>query len=250
MNTHFQQKRTARNYECDQYGKLHLGSLMHWIQDIADTHAEVLGFGYTACCAQKLGWVQISIHAEILQMPELGKEVTVETFTFPTTKIIAGRNCLITDSEGTVLVRATTQWVLISMEKRTPVTLKTLITADYWTQCPNEAYFPESPKKLRLAEALTPIRTFLADRHYIDTNGHVNNASYPTWVLDSFDDTWMNTYRVNYLKAYYLKESHVHDELLISSTTLEDMEHLETHHSLSKDGQDRIHIILQWQEKA
>lgn len=171
------------SYECNENGHLRLRSLFNLFQDSADTHANIIGVGYSYCKQNHLGWVGGGYHVEILKMPAWRDQVILRTWPSKTTAATAIREFELTDADtNEVLVRASSQWILIDATKHRPVcVLPHLKDMEPIAERSVNTLFEKLPAPERadvIAEEIVRVDD-------IDLNQHVNNAVYPSWVLDA-----------------------------------------------------------------
>ena len=62
---------TLRTYECDKNGYLRVVTLFNILQDMADSHATILGLGMEFCLSNGLAWVGANYHIKINRMPKI-----------------------------------------------------------------------------------------------------------------------------------------------------------------------------------
>ena len=174
---------TARTYDCGPDCLLKPDILLHWIQEIAEEHASILGFGSAFCMEKNLAWVEVRLNIHITRLPKWREQVKITTWTYPHSPLIAYRDFLVEDLEGKELAKISSHWVLIDASKRRPVALKKLI--EDFPLMDGVQPLVESKEYPFPENSLSPSRTFTADRHYVDFNRHVNNAVYLIWAMDT-----------------------------------------------------------------
>ncbi|MBR6412898.1 MAG: hypothetical protein IKS41_07065 [Alphaproteobacteria bacterium] len=185
------------SFEVDVQSKLRLHSLFNLFQDIADEHAEKIGVGYTFCRENGVGWVGSAYHVKINRLPTWGEEITIETWPSASTAASAIRDFKVTDKEGSVLILATSQWVLIDVVRLRPLPIAKHLP--HYDVVP-ERMLASDFAKIPAPTGETSTLSFPVHADDIDLNNHVNNALYPTWALDGFSEEYLNANRVSELK--------------------------------------------------
>ncbi len=171
------------SFECDEYGTLRLRCLFNLFQDLADAHANIIGVGYNYCKQNHLGWVGGAYHVQIKKMPVWRDKIILKTWPSKATAATAIREFEMVDAKnGEVLVRASSQWILIDATKHRPVCV-----APHLQHCEpiTERSVETSFAKLPALEQIDVEITQIVRMDDIDLNHHVNNAVYPTWILDA-----------------------------------------------------------------
>jgi acyl-CoA thioesterase FadM len=97
---------------------LRLSALMGMMQEIASLHAERLGVGYHAMLAQRRGFVLSRLQMEFCgEWPRWGDELLLRTWPRGIERLFALREFVISRSDGTVFMRASTGWAVIDVDK-------------------------------------------------------------------------------------------------------------------------------------
>ena len=91
-----------RSYECDRNGTLRIVALMNIFQDVADSHASLLGIGIEHCLQHGLAWVGSNYHIKIERMPAWHEQITVCTWPSAEKKISAIRDFEVRDEPKNV----------------------------------------------------------------------------------------------------------------------------------------------------
>lgn len=232
-----------KSYECDETFHLRLMSLFNFFQDIADMHAEEMGVGYTFCERRKIGWVGANYHVRIYRMPIWREQVVLSTWPSATTVVSGIRDFQMTDESGTVLVKASSQWVLVDIEKMRPVPVKKHLP-DYEV-IDERAVETAFPKWASVNQAdLTCQISVLHD--HIDFNKHVNNANYPVWAMDSLPESFLQTHRLSQLEVAFKKPALLGDVITVSTR----IDGAETSHDLTKGDVLSASVRCTWKEIA
>ena len=138
MTNKLVETRILQAYQCDKFGYIRPLILMNELQSIADRHAEILGCGRTYCLENNIGWVVLYYLVDIIELPCEGEELTFTTWPSCQDALRATRDFEIRGNDGRLMVRATSQWILIDMERRRPLPLATHLSPD--VVVPTRAY--------------------------------------------------------------------------------------------------------------
>lgn len=166
----------VRHREADRNGRLKLLSWFDFLQEAAANHAARLGVGLNALTERDQLWVLSRLKLEIRRSPQIGEELTVETYPSGVNRLFFTREFQVFDKSGEVIARASSAWLLLSAAKLRPLRPDQL-------PCP----LPDNsdlPVHFRLDEKL-PGDDALAEEFSVpvrfsmeDVNGHLNNAEY------------------------------------------------------------------------
>ena len=113
-----------RTYECDRNENLRLPTLMNIFQDIADSHASAMGIGLDYCLRNGMAWVGSNYHLMLERLPKMHEKIKVLSWPSAEKKIGAIREFLVLGENGNVIIKASSQWILIDAVRRRPVSLR------------------------------------------------------------------------------------------------------------------------------
>ncbi|MFN8621021.1 MAG: thioesterase [Chloroflexota bacterium] len=155
-------------------GHARVSTLVRYIQDLAWQHSDAVGFDRPWYAVRGLGWLVRGQELEVLRDAWYGEQLTLTTQVIGWRRMWARRRCEVAREDGTPLVRAHIDWVLLDVTAGRPVRIPKEI----------EAFAPE-------AAAFTPVRVDLPEAppdatrvptgvraSDVDPLGHLNNAGY------------------------------------------------------------------------
>lgn len=236
-------KRELLAYQCDRYGNMRPGILMNELQGMGDTHAEMLGCGRTFIHANNIAWVVTHYLVDIVEMPKNGEMLEYSSWPAVQDNLRATRDFEIRGADGRLLVRATSQWILIDLERRRPLRLDERLQTR-WSTDVIRAY----DRKFEKFPDFTAQKTHVLKCRFddIDENQHINNAVYAVWATESVGYEYRNTHELCGLELNYKRE--------ISPTTPQvyidvKIDGLTTHHRVRTDeSSENAQIVCHWRE--
>ena len=178
-----------RNYEVRPYelgadGRLKTTALVDFLQDIAGEHADLLGVGMKQLMADGLTWFALRYHIRIHRWPGLRERITIRSWPSARKGLQAIRDFEVLDAEGAPLAVAASAWVIVDPAQGRPVKLNDILSE--LTDVEQRAIKTNFSKIPALSpDAATPAELYRALREHCDANGHVNNAVYLAWTLDT-----------------------------------------------------------------
>lgn len=196
-NPKFSKIYSLRTSDFDENEKLHPWSILDLFQDIAGLHAEMLGIGRSAFIKSGIVWVLVRTKYKIEKNPKVYDDVKVTTWPLSPKKLICQRDYLIESMDGEVLVRGTSDWVLMDVESRRMTTAEMLYPFDE-----TEAVIRSLDgklKKIRDFEPEEPGFSILPGYADIDVNGHVNNARYAMFAENALGGMDIESMQIDYL---------------------------------------------------
>ena len=224
-------KRELQTYQCDRYGNMRPGILMNELQGMGDAHAENLGCGRTFIHENNIAWVVTHYLVDIVEMPRNGEMLEYSSWPAVQDNLRATRDFEIRGADGRLLVRATSQWILIDLGRRRPLRLNDWLKMDW--QTPMRAYDRKFEKFADFEAEKTHV--FKCRFDDIDENQHINNAVYAVWATESVGYEYRNTHKLRGIELNYKHEieptmPEVYIDVKIDGTT--------TYHRIRTKGAD------------
>lgn len=240
----FEKKFQIRSYECDQDGFLRVVTLMNILQDAADLSATSLGFGFNFCLSTGVTWMGTNYHIKIKRLPKIHEHIIIKTWPSGENKFMATRDFAIYDEKNAEIIKATSQWVLIDIARKRPVSLDQYLPQYMYI---DERVLGTDFAKLPDIENAEFQKTFEARYDDIDINRHVNNSIYPLWAVETLPEEFHGKYEPAEIEISYKKEC-LCGEVVLASATLKDMTSIHTI-SAADGSKECARLRIVWQNK-
>ena len=158
-------------------------SLCDLFNDVANVQTYALKIDVPTLNEQGLTWMLHKLHILINRMPEQGENVTLETWPSGIDRLFAIRDFRMVAGEE-VLLRATSEWMVIDVNRRRPVRLPACVTetAAFCVDGIREIPFELDTKKM--PTNFENPRRFTATYDNIDFNKHAIEASAHNFTLN------------------------------------------------------------------
>lgn len=194
------------------------------LEDIGSIHGNTVGYGIADMERTRLSWVVLHWKVDIVNRPVYAQTIKVKTWLRKIDKVYFYRDYQIEDLEGNTLIRAASQWALISIDngrifRPTPDIIELF-------KVENMNVFANDPEmdKLHESEKYDDVKDFIVPREYIDVNKHMNNIYYIDVAYEVLpEDVYFNRefkyFEISYrkqitlgekLKCYYSFEGTTH----------------------------------------
>ena len=201
-NPRFSKEYSLRTSDFDRNGHLHPQSILDLFQDVAGLHAELLGIGRDVFIKRNIIWVLVRTKYTVIKEPSVYDTVVVRTWPLVPGKVVCQRDYLIEDTKGNILVRGTSDWVL--MDINTKAMVKSDIMYPYDENEKMERALDTRLRKIHFRDG----HDFSgSEGHYkvtpafsdIDVNGHVNNTKYAMYIENALNGAPIETMQIDYL---------------------------------------------------
>ena len=201
--------------ECDAQGSMPLTLLMTRLIETATDDANRLGIGYTCLIEHRLGWVLSRVAIEIDTLPGINTPYTVTTWIKSINRLYSERCFDFCLEDGTVFARATSVWVGIDLDKRTPGDLSFIDAAPLI--CTERASNVKLPARPSALAAVTREREYTFQYCDLDFYRHVNTVRYVEvvinqWPLEQYDHNDIRRFEIT-----FAHECHFGDRVQIKS---------------------------------
>ena len=156
-----------------------------------------------------LGWVVVQYHMDVLKMPHLGQKLKVTTQATSYNKYFFYRNFWVEDSDGNVMVKATSAFVLIDIKERKIVGAADRLDDKFGAEEVNKI---QRFNRINLPEDFDYKQAQHIGYYNIDVNKHVNNSYYFDWMIDTLDADFIASHRLKSMDIKYEKELNLNSQ--------------------------------------
>ena len=170
----------------DRYGRMRPETILDLFQDAATLQAEHMGIGRDDVMKHGVFWAIVRMKYEIVRSPKHFQVVTVRTWPHTPTSFSFLRDFEMLDEAGDVLVKASSEWVLMNLDSRKFVKVTNVLEGPYEFVA-DRAFDAKMRKAPNFDEDNRPAYEVTPAYSDIDLNGHVNNARYTNFVVDALD---------------------------------------------------------------
>ena len=180
----------VRCYDVDSRMRMRPSAFMDYAQEMAYQAAEAMGFGYEAMIKGGKAWVLSRLNFVFDRAPLWGEKVLLQTWHKGPSGPFYVRDFRVTDESGAKeLIRGTSSWVIMDVEKRTMVRTSDLVALVDPASHRAEDAIVQNAQRLMLPKGaeLTLAGTHTVGYSDIDIQQHTNNARYVLWAMNCID---------------------------------------------------------------
>ncbi len=234
---------SVRSYECDRNNNLRILTLMNILQDIADVNATELGFGLDFCIQNGMTWVGANYVLEINRLPNIHEDITIETWPSAKNKLTAYRDYEVFGEDGNSIIKATSQWILLSLETKRPISvLKKMTDKPMLEERSIDTSFPKIGELTKI-DSQFKFRVRFDD---IDLNKHINNAVYILWATEAVDEDFRLSHNPHKISINFKKEGYIGEKIMV----LTQMDNNTSIHSIrtydSDNERELARAVIEW----
>jgi acyl-ACP thioesterase len=181
MKNEFSKSHIVNSYEVDVNRKLRLDNLFMLMQDVATDAACLLGVGKDDLDKYDIAWVLSRIQIEYLKPIHENDKLVLTTWPCKPLFTFHPRCIVIYDDQGEEVLRANTIWTLLNIKERN-ISNVDVFEIGFPSDLETKPILP-LPKKIDVSK-VEYIKMYSPKYSDIDSNHHVNNTKYLTWMMD------------------------------------------------------------------
>ena len=207
-------------YDTDLNGHIKMSSIANYLQESAWRHAEHLGFGYEDAQRRNEFWVIVALMVRMVDYPQWGDKITVETWPKGIDRLFAFRDFKIISEDGKVLGAATSTWMILDQDTHRPK--KVDIVKPVLHLAVRQDILAENPPHLPVLENFNGSVSRQVQFSEVDFYGHVNNTRYLDWCLDAIPAAWHHSHKIRCMIINFLSETHYGENIRVDYLMSED----------------------------
>ena len=212
----YRDKLRLRHHQCGADCKLKLKSIFDLFQDAAAEHADILGCGLENMLTNQTLWVLSRQKIEIIRLPGVQENVTIETYPCGTERLFALREYRIYDENNELIVKGTAAWLVLDAVTMRPKR----ISENTLDVIPDNDDLPvsfKSPGKVAVCSG-QPLFCVSVKASDIDMNRHLNNANYAAMIQDALSVDNLGVADISTVEINYLHSGQCGEEITVSSS--------------------------------
>ena len=124
---------TVKYCDADFKDELKVSALLAYLEEVACSSADELGFGYAYVKPRGYAFMVSNICCEFMKPITLGERITLKTWTTPPTHVIFGREYQVDAQSGELAMNASSRWCLRDMNTGKLLPSKMIDNQDYST---------------------------------------------------------------------------------------------------------------------
>jgi len=203
------------SFDTDYSGKVKMTSICNYLQEIAGMHAEALHWGINDLMKQDLSWVLSRLKIKVFEYPKWKDNLCIETWPTGIEGLFGNREFKILNEDGTLLMIASSSWLIINIRTKRPVRPHEIINNDEFEKA--EKLFEQSISKIKPIKSTDFSESIKVHYSDIDINQHVNNVKYIKWIIDSCPEEFLYKKEIKEIEINFLHEAKFGNQLIINS---------------------------------
>lgn len=231
------------NHYTNYKGRLFIKTLCDLFNDVAEGQTEVLGVDVDTLNKAGQTWMLHRLHIQIQKMPHKEEEVRLETWPSGIDRLFVLRDYRMLRSDGEELVRATSEWMAVDLQRRRPVRLSARIVEMSTSHQIGKLDMGHLFREKEVEQDFTDYREFTATFDNIDFNGHVTQASYMRWITNALPFEFLKNHILTEVEVVYQHEILPDSRIESYYKIVPGEEKVKVYHQVKDE--ERIHCLAQ-----
>ncbi len=209
---------TVSSVQVNCFGEATLPALFFAMQEAAWEHAEQLGLGFERLLSEGVFWAMSRIAIEVNVYPKWRQHVIMKTWPRDTDGFMAYRDFSLEDEYGTLLLAATSSWIVIDSHTHRLRRLSSL-TKEFPYHA--HAILNRNAEKLGSAQNYTygPLHPVLFSE--TDLNKHLNSGRTIERFMDAHDSIFLLNNTLKSFEINYLREGTLDSALQVGISNIQ-----------------------------
>lgn len=234
-------------HDTDAFGLWRMDSVFRLMQELAGAHSAKLGFSRAQLLESKgCVWMIARVHLLMHRYPKVYDKLYAKTWYGEVGRTTYPRYISIRDEKEEEIAALASSWIVVDAEQRriVPPAKAGLL---FPPVLPIKPTIPE-PVRMRMQKPGMAALSYRAPLYSdLDINGHMNNASYVSWVLDVFPMDWHAEYQLRSLCVGYLAEARPGEQ--VEMALYRDGLNFELLGTDKRDGHTVFEAVGEWAKK-
>lgn len=203
---------TVKLSEIGKDNKVTNKAILSYLEDIGGIHSNKAGYGVFEIKETHLSWILLGWRLQVLRRPKYAEKIKIKTWSKGVIKFYTYRDFEIYDEQGNLIIKASSKWVLLDIEKGKIVRIGTEIMDKYQPETDKNVFNREEFDKVQEPTEYQYEKDYTVRRADIDVNNHMHNLNYIELANEALpEETYrgalFNDVRITYKKEIKLGET-------------------------------------------
>ena len=126
--------------DLDFSSKLCNTSLLSYLEDIGGIHSNQAGYGIFEIPETHLSWVLLGWRLQVIRRPKYAEKIKIKTWSKGVVKLYTYRDFEVYDEQGNLIIKASSKWVLLDIEKGKIVRIEPELMEKYAPELNKEVF--------------------------------------------------------------------------------------------------------------
>lgn len=181
-------------------------AILSYLEDIGGIHSNQAGYGIFEIEKTHLSWILLGWRLQVIRRPKYAEKIKIKTWSKGVVKLYTYREFEIYDEQGNLIVKASSKWVLLDIEKGKIVRIEPELMAKYDPEVNKEVFGKEEFDKIKEPDQYQFETEYTVRRADIDVNNHMHNLNYIELANEALPEYVYRGALFNDVRITYKKE--------------------------------------------
>ena len=197
---------TVKLSEIGKGNKVTNKAILSYLEDIGGIHSNKAGYGIFEIEETHLSWVLLGWRLQVIRRPKYSEKIKIKTWSKGVVKFYTYRDFEVYDEQGNLLIRASSKWVLLDIEKGKIVRIESELMNKYEPETNKAVFEMDEFDKVSEPEEYQHETEYTVRRADIDVNNHMHNLNYIELANEALPEAVYRGALFNDVRITYKKE--------------------------------------------
>jgi len=181
-------------------------TILSYLEDIGGIHSNKAGYGIFEIEQTHLSWILLGWRLQVIRRPKYAETIKIKTWSKGVIKLYTYREFEVYDEQGNLIIKASSEWVLLDTEKGKIVRIEPELMAKYEPELDKSVFGIEEFDKIKEPDEYQFETQYAVRRADIDVNNHMHNLNYIELANEALPEDVYRGALFNDVKIIYKKE--------------------------------------------
>ena len=181
-------------------------TILSYLEDIGGIHSNIAGYGVFEIAQTNLSWILLGWRLQVIRRPKYAEKVKIKTWSKGVVKFYTYRDFEIYDEQGNLIIKASSKWVLLDIEKGKIVRIEPELMNKYEPEFDKEVFEKSEFDKINEPNEYQFETEYTVRRADIDVNNHMHNLNYIELANEALPEEVYKGALFNDVRIAYKKE--------------------------------------------
>ena len=181
-------------------------TILSYLEDIGGVHSNRAGYGIFEIEQTHLSWILLGWRLQVIRRPKYTEKLKVKTWSKGVIKLYTYRDFEVYDEQGNLIIKASSKWVLLDIEKGRIVRIEPNLMGKYEPELDKEVFGIQEFDKIKEPEQYQYETEYTVRRADIDVNNHMHNLNYIELANEALPEDVYKGALFNDVRITYKKE--------------------------------------------
>ncbi len=181
-------------------------AILSYLEDIGGIHSNKAGYGVFEIPETHLSWILLGWRLQVIRRPKYAEKIKIKTWSKGVIKFYTYRDFEIYDEQGNLIIKASSKWILLDIEKGKIVRIGSEIMGKYEPELNKVVFDTSEFDKVKEPDKYQYEKHYTVRRADIDVNNHMHNLNYIELANEALPEEVYRGALFNDVRITYKKE--------------------------------------------